>query len=134
VEDSPSDAKLLMRVLKHTTFTKAVHLVRTGQAAIDFIYRQKPYEAVPRPNLILLDLNLPRLSGFEVLRQLKAHDTYCVIPIIVMTTSADGDDILRCYQYHANSYIVKPNSIDTLQETVVALEKFWFTAAKLPKI
>ncbi len=132
VEDSPSDAKLLMRAMERTSFKKTVYLVRNGQAAIDFLHQRPPYEPSPRPDLILLDLNLPMMSGFEVLSYIKANDMLRVIPVVIMTTSQDADDILKSYREYANSYIVKPNTTSALTSMVETLEQFWFTVAKLP--
>jgi len=132
VEDSPSDAKLLMRAMERTAFTKTVHLVRNGQAALDFLHNRPPYALSPRPDLILLDLNLPMMSGFEVLSHIKANDALRIIPVVIMTTSQDAEDILKSYREYANSYIVKPNSTTALTTMVETLEQFWFTVAKLP--
>ena len=133
VEDSPSDAKLTISALKLARVANELHHVEDGVQAMEFIRRQGPYEKSPRPDLILLDLNLPRKDGREVLEELKNDPNYSTIPVIVLTTSAAERDILRSYQLHANCYVTKPVNFDRFLECVRSIEQFWLSVVVLPE-
>jgi chemotaxis family two-component system response regulator Rcp1 len=132
VEDSPSDAHLMREVLGETKWLKHLHVVKDGVEALNFLHRQGKYEYAPRPALILLDLNLPKLDGKELLAAIKTDPHLQLIPVVVLTTSATPADILNSYKLHANSYIVKPLDLDDFIEVVQAIVHFWLGVATLP--
>ena len=132
VEDNPGDVRLTEEVLREAKIATKLNTVRDGEEAMAFVRREGPHEGAPRPDLILLDLNLPRKDGREVLNELKSDDELRRIPVIVLTTSLAEPDILMSYDLHANCYIVKP--VDLLQFTsvVTEIQNFWLTMVKLP--
>ncbi len=132
VEDSPSDADLAMEALSNGKILNNLHFVEDGVEAINFLRKKAPYKEVPRPDLILLDLNLPKKSGVEVLREIKTDQNLKLIPVLILTTSAAQEDIIKSYSLHANCYITKP--VDFLQFTKVVrlIEEFWLAVVKLP--
>lgn len=132
VEDSPSDADLTIETFSEAKVLNNLHLVEDGVEAIAFLRQQGKYSNVPRPDLILLDLNLPRKDGREVLAEIKADADLGVIPVVVLTTSADESDILRSYQLNANCYVTKPVGLDDFINIVKLIESFWFAAVQLP--
>jgi two-component system, chemotaxis family, response regulator Rcp1 len=132
VEDSTEDAELTMHSLKDGRVRNRIHWVEDGEEAMAFLYRQGRYAGAPRPDLILLDLNMPRKSGHEVLAEVKEHPELKRIPIVVMTTSNDERDILRAYDRHANCYVTKPVDMDKFIEAVRSIEEFWLTVVHLP--
>lgn len=132
VEDSPSDADLMIEVLTDFQPQHQIHVVENGVAAISFLRRQTPYTQVPRPDLVLLDLNLPRQDGREVLSHVKTDPDLGTIPIVVLTTSAATEDIRRAYELHANCYITKPTDLDHFIQMVQSLEQFWLQVVQLP--
>jgi chemotaxis family two-component system response regulator Rcp1 len=133
VEDSPSDAQLTMEALHAAKIVNRLHHVEDGVEALQFLRQQGPYTDVPRPDLILLDLNLPRKDGREVLAELKRDPDLKVIPVVILTTSRSEEDVLRSYQLHANCYITKPVDFTKFMEVVKAIESFWLTIVTLPK-
>jgi chemotaxis family two-component system response regulator Rcp1 len=132
VEDSPSDAKLTISALKLAKVANELHHVEDGVHAMEFLRRQGKYEKSPRPDLILLDLNLPRKDGREVLEEMKENPDFTSIPVIVLTTSNAEKDILRSYQLHCNCYITKPVNFDRFLECVRSIEHFWLSVVVLP--
>lgn len=132
VEDSLSDADLAIEALRESTVKHRVHLVEDGVEALKFVRQQGTYANCPRPDLILLDLNLPCQDGKEVLAELKADPDLALIPVIVLTTSSAEEDILSSYRLHANTYITKPVDLGQFMTVVQAIEHFWLVAAKLP--
>lgn len=132
VEDSPSDADLTIETFSESKILNRIHVVEDGVEAIEFLRQQGNYADVPRPDLILLDLNLPKKSGREVLAEIKSDPGLQSIPVIVLTTSAAEEDILRSYQLHANCYITKPVDLERFIHVVKTLENFWFAAVCLP--
>ena len=132
VEDSPTDAKLTLAALKEAKVANAVSHVEDGVEAMEFLRRQGQFAEAPRPDLILLDLNLPRMDGREVLEEMKADPALQMIPVVVLTTSEAEQDILRSYQLHANCYITKPVNFDSFLEVVRSIENFWLTVVVLP--
>jgi CheY-like chemotaxis protein len=133
VEDSPSDAQLTIEALHAAKIVNRLHHVEDGVAALQFLRQQGPYADVPRPDLILLDLNLPRKDGREVLEELKRDPDLKVIPVVVLTTSRAEQDVLRSYQLHANCYVTKPVDFTQFMGVVKAIENFWLTIVTLPK-
>ncbi len=132
VEDSPTDALLTQHALSKARLINRLHIVKDGVEAIAFLRRQEPYADAPRPQLILLDLNMPRMDGREVLAELKADDNLKIIPVIVLTTSAAEEDVIKSYKLHANAYITKPVGFDAFTEAVASIENFWFAVVTLP--
>jgi CheY-like chemotaxis protein len=123
VEDNPMDVDLTKRALRRHRLANELVIARDGEEAVNLIPRWETGEAAP--TLILLDLKLPRLSGLEVLEQLKRHPTYCAIPVVVLTTSRDDGDVKRAYQLGANSYIVKPVDFDKFVDVAAQIELYW---------
>ncbi|MBD2576100.1 response regulator [Oscillatoria sp. FACHB-1406] len=134
VEDSISDAKLMAKALRQCKIATQIHRVRDGVEALDFLRQEGQYADCPLPHLILLDLNLPRKNGWEVLTEIKSDPRLRAIPAIVSSSSDDSRDILRAYQLHANSYVAKPTNLEQFRDLVRSLEDFWLTLAKLPSL
>ena len=132
VEDNPGDAELTAEALRHGKVYNQMHVVEDGEAALAFLRRQGPYGDVPRPDVILLDLNLPRKDGREVLAEVKSSDALKSIPVVVLTTSASDADIERSYLLHANCYISKPVDLDGFLSVVQSIDDFWLTVVRLP--
>jgi CheY-like chemotaxis protein len=132
VEDSPSDTDLTLEALKDFKVRNHVSVVEDGVLALQFLRRQGPYAEAPRPDLIMLDLNLPRKDGREVLAEIKADEGLKTIPIVVLTTSRADQDILRAYQLNANCYITKPVDFNQFLEVVRSIESFWLFVVTLP--
>jgi chemotaxis family two-component system response regulator Rcp1 len=132
VEDNPADARLTREVFEGGRLTTHLNVVADGEEALAFLRREGPYAESPRPKLVLLDLNLPRKDGREVLQELKADPSLSRIPVIVLTTSAAEADILHSYDLQANCFITKPLDLDEFFEVVRAIEDFWLTTARLP--
>jgi CheY-like chemotaxis protein len=134
VEDNPGDARLAAEALKENKVRNNLHHVEDGVEAMDFLRRRQEYADVPIPDLILLDLNLPKKDGREVLEEIKHDSALRLIPVVVLTTSAAERDLVKTYGLHANAYIIKPIDLDQFIEVVRAIENFWFTIVKLPQI
>jgi chemotaxis family two-component system response regulator Rcp1 len=133
VEDSPTDAFLAQEALESFKVTNHLHAVPDGVEAMAFLHKEGKYAQVPRPDLILLDLNLPRMDGREVLKAIKNDAELRAIPVVVLTTSKGEEDVLKAYDLHANCYVVKPVDFDKFVEIVHAIENFWFAMVTLPK-
>jgi chemotaxis family two-component system response regulator Rcp1 len=132
VEDNPADARLTREVFEGGRLTTHLNIVSDGEEALAFLRREGPYTESPRPKLVLLDLNLPRKDGREVLQELKSDPMLSRIPVIVLTTSAAEADILHSYDLQANCFITKPLDLDEFFDVVRAIEDFWLTTARLP--
>jgi CheY-like chemotaxis protein len=132
VEDSPSDILLTKEALNEAKLSNRLHLVDNGVDALAFLRKQGQFVGAPRPDLILLDLNLPRKDGREVLAEVKADPDLCMIPVVVLTTSQDEQDIARVYGLHANCYVSKPVDFNQFTRIVHAIETFWFQVVTLP--
>ena len=132
VEDNVSDARLAVETLKDCKIRNNLYHVEDGFEAMRFLRRQEDYAGVPVPDLILLDLNLPRKDGREVLAEVKEDPRLRLIPVVVMTSSEAERDLVRTYGLHANAYVVKPIDIDDFVEVVQAVKDFWLTIVKLP--
>ena len=132
VEDNPADARLTREVFEGGRLSTHLNVVSDGEQALEFLRRQGIYETAPRPKLVLLDLNLPRKDGREVLEELKADRALCRIPVIVLTTSAAQTDIMRAYELQANCFITKPLDLDEYFAVVRSIEDFWLATARLP--
>ncbi|HKX43215.1 MAG TPA: response regulator [Burkholderiaceae bacterium] len=132
VEDNPGDVRLTREALKGCKVLNDLHVVEDGVAALDFLHRRPPYESAVRPDLVLLDLNLPKMDGREVLSAIKSDPVLKVIPVVVLTTSDAEEDILRAYHLAANCYVTKPVDLHQFNRIVQAIEGFWLTIVTLP--
>jgi CheY-like chemotaxis protein len=132
VEDSIDEAELTMDVLREGRIRNRIHWVEDGEEAISFLRRQGTHAAAPRPDLILLDLRLPRMSGHDVLTMIKQHPQWKRIPVVIMTSSDDEKDIQGAYEHHANCYVTKPVDIDKFMAAVRSIEDFWLAVVRLP--
>jgi CheY-like chemotaxis protein len=132
VEDNPGDVRLTREALKGGKVLNQLHVVEDGVAALDFLYRRPPHQNAPRPDLILLDLNLPKMDGREVLARIKSDDTLKIIPVVVLTTSQAEEDVLRAYRLSANCYVTKPVDLHQFNRIVQAVEEFWLSVVRLP--
>lgn len=132
VEDNPGDVRLTKEAFKGGKVGTTLHVAADGVEALDFLYRREGYEDAPRPDMILLDLNLPRKGGREVLETIQGDTDLSRIPVIVLTSSQTEEDITKFYELQANAYLVKPVEPDEFVELARALEEFWFRFAELP--
>jgi len=132
VEDNVRDARLAVETLKESKINNNLYHVKDGIEAMRFVHRQGEYAGVPVPDLILLDLNLPRKDGREVLAEVKEDPRLRLIPVVVMTSSEAERDLVRSYGLHANAYVVKPLDMDGFVEVVQGVKDFWLTIVKLP--
>jgi CheY-like chemotaxis protein len=133
VEDSPGDIRLTREAFKDAKVHINLHVTLDGAEAMAFLKREQPHANAPRPDLILLDLNLPKKDGREVLKEIKESPILGSIPVVVLTTSAAEADILRSYRLHANCYITKPVDLDGFLKVVKSIDSFWLTVVKLPR-
>jgi two-component system, chemotaxis family, response regulator Rcp1 len=132
VEDNLGDIRLTQVALKDSRIANTLNVVKDGVEALAYLRRQSPYENAARPDLILLDLNLPRKDGREVLQEIKEDDELKRIPVVVLTTSSADEDILRSYNLHANCFITKPVDLNSFVTIVKSIEHFWFQIVRLP--
>jgi chemotaxis family two-component system response regulator Rcp1 len=132
VEDNPGDVRLIQEALKENKVRNRLHVAKDGVEAVDFLRRKGAFADAPRPDLILLDLNLPKRDGREVLSDIKGDPNLKRIPVVVLTTSDDEHDILASYNLHANAYVTKPLDLDQFLKIVRQIEGFWLTVVKLP--
>jgi CheY-like chemotaxis protein len=132
VEDDPGDVLMTQEAFEHYEIRNPLHVVSDGEQAMQFLRRNGEYTGMPRPGLILLDLNLPRRNGLEVLADLKADDDLLSIPVVVLTTSQAEEDILRSYALHANAYISKPVDFDKFIDVIRQINKFFLKLVQLP--
>jgi len=132
VEDSPTDLLMTREALERSKVILNIHAVEDGVKTMEFLRRTGKYAEVPRPDLIILDLNLPRKDGREVLEEIKSDPKLRVIPVVVLTTSKADEDITRTYEAHASCYITKPVGFANFNEVMRSIERYWFTVATLP--
>jgi len=132
VEDNSGDVELTVEALKEGKLGTHLNTVADGIEALAFLRREDPYQSAPRPDLILLDLNLPRKDGRETLADIKQDPELCDIPVVILTTSEAAKDIQESYKLHANCYIQKPVGLEQFVAIVQSIEYFWFTVVKLP--
>ena len=132
VEDSEPDVRLTKEALKEAKVWNNLWVVEDGVEAMEFLRQQGSYADAPRPDLILLDLNLPRKDGRQVLQEIKADPSLLRIPVVILTTSRDEADVLKAYDLHANCYITKPVDFNRFMEVVKSIEDFWLTVVRLP--
>jgi chemotaxis family two-component system response regulator Rcp1 len=133
VEDNPGDVRLIQEALRDGKVWNNPHVVTDGEAALDFVYRRGPFADAVRPDMVLLDLNLPRKDGREVLAVIKSDPDLKRIPVVVLTTSKEEEDVLRAYNLAANCYVTKPVEFDEFMKVIRAIEDFWLTIVALPQ-
>ena len=131
VEDDPGDVLMTREAFEHHRIRNQLHVVNDGEQALQFLRRDGDYADAPRPGLILLDLNLPRVDGLEVLAELKADPVLKVIPVVILTTSQAEQDVLRSYALHANAYVSKPVDFERFMEVIRQIDNFFVTVVKL---
>ena len=132
IEDDPGDELIIREVFEHNKFHNTLHVARDGQEGLDYVYRRGKYQDAPQPGLILLDLNLPKYDGRQLLERFKSDLDLCHIPIVVLTTSAADEDILRSYQLHANAYVTKPVDLHQFMRAVRQIDEFFVQVVRLP--
>jgi two-component system, chemotaxis family, response regulator Rcp1 len=132
VEDNPGDVRLTVEALRENKVGNNLHVARDGVEALAFLHREGRFAGAPRPDLILLDLNLPKKDGYEVLAEIKGDPALKRIPVVVLTTSNAEQDILRSYDLHANCFITKPVGLNQFMKVVRSIEGFWVTIVTLP--
>jgi chemotaxis family two-component system response regulator Rcp1 len=133
VEDNATDVMITKEALAHAKVLNSLHVVDDGIDALDFLHRRGKHARAPRPDLILLDLNMPRKNGQEVLAEIKADEKLKHIPVVILTTSKAEEDVLKAYGLFANCYVVKPVDFDVFAEVVRSIQQFWFTVVTLPR-
>lgn len=134
IEDNPGDARLTQEVLKDGKVKNNLHIVYDGVEATDFLFKRNQYQNAPRPDLIILDLNLPKKNGQEVLAEIKTDDNLKSIPVVILTMSKAEEDIIKTYNLHANCFITKPIDLIKFIDAVKSIEDFWLTLVKLPQL
>jgi CheY-like chemotaxis protein len=132
VEDNAGDVRLTREALKDARVLNSLHVARDGEEAMEFLCHKGKYADVPRPDLVILDLNLPRKDGREVLAEIKADEDLKRIPVVILTTSKSEEDVLKSYNLHANCYVTKPLDLEQFIGVVQGIEDFWFTVVRLP--
>jgi two-component system, chemotaxis family, response regulator Rcp1 len=132
VEDNPGDIRLLQEAFKEGGLMCRLNITRDGEQAMAYLHNEGPYAQSPRPCLILLDLNMPRMDGRELLAEIKSERKFSRIPVMILSTSTDQEDIQRAYDLHANCYVPKPSDLDSLVQLSKVIERFWLNAALLP--
>lgn len=132
VEDNPGDVRLIHEVFKEFKIANSIHLAEDGVEAMDFLHRRGKYPNAVRPDLILLDLNLPKKNGRETLAEIKGDPDLKSIPVVILTTSNAEHDVLKSYNLHANCFITKPGRLEQFLKVVQSIEDFWLTVVRLP--
>lgn len=132
VEDNPGDIRLIMEYFKGTDISYNIVVAQDGQTALQILKQEEEYADMKRPNLIILDLNLPRINGIEVLKEVKKDDDLKIIPIIILTTSRKEEDIMETYQNNVNAYLTKPVDLDQYSQVISSIQDFWLSKVKLP--
>jgi CheY-like chemotaxis protein len=132
VEDNAGDVRLTREAFVDARVPNRLHVVHDGIAALQFLRKEKPYAGAPDPDLVLLDLNIPKMSGFEVLEQIKSDPQLRRIPVIILTSSKADCDVWKCYSSYANSYVTKPADFDQYVRVIASIDKFWLSTVRLP--
>jgi CheY-like chemotaxis protein len=132
-EDNATDVMLTKEALTHAKLLNTLHVVDDGIEALDFLHRRGKHVKAPQPDLILLDLNMPRKNGQEVLAEIKADDRFKHIPVVILTTSKAEEDVVKAYGLYANCYVIKPVDFDVFAEVVRSIQDFWFSVVTLPR-
>ncbi len=134
VEDDPGDELITREAFEHNKLTNNLHVAHDGEEGLDFLYQRGQFEGAPRPDLILLDLNLPKYDGRQLLEKVKSDPDLARIPVVVLTTSSAEEDILRSYELHANAYVTKPVDLDQFINAVRQIDEFFIQVVRLPGI
>src|SRR6201992_3642016 len=133
VEDDPGDELITREAFEHNKLSNRLHVAHDGKEGLDYLYKRAPYENAVRPDLILLDLNLPKYDGRQLLERIKSDPDLCHIPIVVVSTSAAEDDVLRSYRLHANAYVNKPVGFEQFANVIRQIDDFFFQVVCLPR-
>jgi len=133
VDDDEGDTFMTQEALEEAEFVNNFHVVRDGLEALDFMEKKGDFSDAPSPDLILLDINMPRMNGHEVLAWVRGHSVYKSTPVIMLTTSSSEQDILKCYENYANCYVTKPADLNEFNNVVKIIDKFWTGIVKLPR-
>ncbi|MGE2717945.1 response regulator [Mycolicibacterium litorale] len=133
IEDDPGDELITREAFEHNKISNTLHVAHDGQEGLDFLYRRSGFENAPRPDLILLDLNLPKYDGRQLLETVKSDPDLNHIPVVVLTTSSAEEDILRSYKLHANAYVTKPVDLDQFMNAVRQIDEFFVQVVRLPQ-
>jgi CheY-like chemotaxis protein len=134
VEDDPGDELITREAFEHNKLKNRLHVAHDGEEGLNYLYRRAGFEDVPRPDLILLDLNLPKYDGRQLLEKIKSDPDLCRIPVVVLTTSSAEEDVLRSYKLHANAYVTKPVDLDQFINAVRQIDEFFIQVVKLPGV
>ena len=134
VEDDPGDELITREAFEHHKLKNNLHVAHDGEEGLDFLYQRGQFEGAPRPDLILLDLNLPKYDGRQLLEKVKSDADLARIPVVVLTTSSAEEDVLRSYQLHANAYVTKPVDLDQFMSAVRQIDEFFVQVVRLPGI
>jgi CheY-like chemotaxis protein len=132
IEDDPGDELITREAFEHNKLRNTLHVVHDGEEGLDYLYRRGKFADATRPDLILLDLNLPKYDGRQVLEMIKSDEDLCHIPVVVLTTSSAEEDILRSYKLHANAYVTKPVDLDQFMSAVRQIDEFFVQVVRLP--
>jgi len=132
IEDDPGDELITREAFEHNKIDNTLHVARDGEEGLDYLYQRGQYSDAPRPDLVLLDLNLPKYDGRQLLQKIKSDPDLCHIPVVVLTTSAAQEDILRSYKLHANAYVTKPVDLDAFMKAVRQIDEFFVQVVRLP--
>ncbi|MCD2199583.1 response regulator [Halobacterium sp. KA-4] len=132
VEDNPGDVRLTREAFAEARINNDLHDVNDGEAALDFLYQRGDHADAPRPDLMLLDLNLPKVDGLDVLEEVKSHDDLRTIPVVVLTSSEAEEDVVQSYEQHTNAYLTKPIDPNEFVDVIRSFERFWLTLVELP--
>jgi CheY-like chemotaxis protein len=134
VEDDPGDELITREAFEHNKINNTLHVVRDGQEGLDYLYQRGEFSDALRPDLILLDLNLPKYDGRQLLQKIKSDPDLCHIPVVVLTTSSAEEDVLRSYKLHANAYVTKPVDLDQFVSAVRQIDEFFVQVVRLPQL
>jgi CheY-like chemotaxis protein len=132
IEDDPGDILITREAFKHHKIENTLRVAHDGQEGLDYLYQRGPHQGAPRPDLILLDLNLPKYNGHQLLEKIKSDPKLCHIPVVVLTTSAAEEDILRSYRLHANAYVTKPVGFEQFMNVIHRIDEFFVQVVRLP--
>ncbi|MGZ8812678.1 MAG: response regulator [Mycobacterium sp.] len=133
IEDDPGDQLITREAFQHNKIRNKLHVAHDGEEGLDFLYQRGAHENAPRPDLVLLDLNLPKYDGRQLLERIKTDPALCHIPVVVLTTSSAEEDILRSYKLHANAYVTKPVDLDQFMNAVRQIDEFFLQVVRLPR-
>jgi CheY-like chemotaxis protein len=134
IEDDPGDELITREAFEHNKLKNRLHVAHDGEEGLNYLYRRAGFEDAPRPDLILLDLNLPKYDGRQLLEKIKSDPDLCRIPVVVLTTSSAEEDVLRSYKLHANAYVTKPVDLDQFINAVRQIDEFFIQVVKLPGV